>query len=136
MPHPDYLAHGIMSVGRNKAVEKAKPILKGLSFDCIAVRGTSGLGFGAALAYELDKNVAVIRKTRRGCNSQNWVESPDTVKKFLVVDDLIDSGATIRAILKRMKKEHPDAECIGAYLSYESELLSVDRLKVRIKHYE
>ncbi len=130
--HPDYLAPSILSDKRKIAVDTAQRMLSGIRFDCIAVRGTSGLGFGSALAYVMEKNIAVIRKSIKGCHSFNWVESPVDVKKFLIVDDVIDSGATMRAIIRKMKSNHPHAILIGAYLSYEKEYIDAKSLLVRI----
>lgn len=67
----------------------------------IAVSGVSGLSIGSMVAYELKRELIVVRKKEETllCHSSNEVENlPD--RPYVIIDDLIASGSTIKRIVK------------------------------------
>lgn len=42
---------------------------------------------------------------------------PDDVKKILLIDDAVDSGATLKAIIEKFKAEYPDADIRSAVIT-------------------
>lgn len=42
---------------------------------------------------------------------------PDNVKKILLIDDAVDSGATLKAIVEKFKAEHPHADIRSAVIT-------------------
>lgn len=80
-----------------------------MTFDAIAVRGTSGLVAGSIIAFDLGKVLCVIRKVSEKSHAGGKVvevlgELPDTFT-YVIVDDLIGGGGTGRAIQEAMKNE-------------------------------
>lgn len=114
--HANYLGIPFNPKALRASIKMATNALKvnTVRFDAIAMRGVSGLTFGSTLAYRLRKNIIVIRKPADGTHSKQAVEyRPDTLS-CIIVDDLISSGDTIRAMLKALR-EHGIA-CRGVYL--------------------
>jgi adenine/guanine phosphoribosyltransferase-like PRPP-binding protein len=92
--------------------------LKDVDFDTIAVTGLSGTLFGITLAHRLHKNFLVIRKA--GAKSHSWIAVEGQLgHKWLFVDDLIDSGATLARVMLAVAKLVPryqECDYVGAYL--------------------
>ena len=83
------------------------------SYDAIACCGTSGLMVVPQIAELLKKNIIVVRKDLKGY-SKFYVEGPNT-KKYIIIDDLICSGDTVKHIIRSIKKETSISKCIGVY---------------------
>jgi len=84
------------------------------SFDSIACSGTSGLLVVPQIAEILDKNIIVIRKSSDKCYSKFEYEGvvPDS---YIIIDDLICSGKTIRYIQNIIKEDYERSSCYGVY---------------------
>jgi adenine/guanine phosphoribosyltransferase-like PRPP-binding protein len=113
---------------RTKHLDKAIRILENVKFDTIACMGVSGIMFGSPLALMMNKNIAVVRKTSDKRHSTHKVELSCTlseVGRFIVVDDLIDSGKTLKKIKKTLIEETLPGETapvpVGVYLYDEEE---------------
>ena len=85
-------------------------------FDGIACRGISGLSVASPVALRLRKPLAVIRKGECA-NSNRDVEVGGDMRRYVIVDDLIHSGATVA----RIKEAMQPAKCVGVYLYDSSE---------------
>lgn len=119
-----------------KAVETIKENIPLKSFDTIAVRGISGVLLGSPLAIKLNKNLCVVRKSD-GSHSSNKIESGLTCQgRYLIVDDLIETGATVKAIVSGIKENDYDnkyfgdkqSRCVGIYLFRYSEFKEASSL--------
>lgn len=115
---PEAFRDGILQAERNIRIS---PGLH--SFDFIACRGVSGLAFAAPLAFILHKPLAVIRKGDRheAAHSCRNYEGPLGLHSYLIVDDITDSGATLRKIRAGVhyihdQKRLPQPHCVGVYL--------------------
>lgn len=89
---------------RNKAKALAL-VLPGLmernEVDAVVVTGKSGMSLAFATLMLIDFPLVVVRK--RGENSHgNNIEGPRTinVRRYIVLDDFISSGATVRTIVQ------------------------------------
>jgi adenine/guanine phosphoribosyltransferase-like PRPP-binding protein len=84
-------------------------------FDAIAFTGTSG----AALAYPLSINLKLplicVRKTLDGNHYNRELEGVTNARTYLIVDDFIASGNTIRKITKTIDK-NSGAKPAGIFL--------------------
>lgn len=90
------------------AVRSAARKLRGVDFDYIIMTGTSGITFGAALCYCMDKAPIVVRKTTEKSHSPYNIEGyPVSVTSFggteetfraIIVDDFVATGKTIETI--------------------------------------
>jgi hypothetical protein len=80
-------------------------LMKEEGCDFIAVRGSSGIAFGFALQFLIDVKVVMVRKEderSHGCK----VEGPyGRLHRYLILDDLVCSGETVRAIVTAIDNE-------------------------------
>lgn len=101
---------------RNKAIIKAVCDLRKISnqFDSIACCGTSGLLVVPQIAELLDKHIVIIRKPRDKRYSVFNMEGV-VPYSYIIVDDLVCSGNTVKLIKNTIREECPRSICIGAY---------------------
>lgn len=101
---------------RNKIIIKAVCDLRKIkdSFDSIICCGISGLMVVPQIAELLDKHIVVIRKYGDKCYSEFPMEGV-TPFRYVIVDDLVCSGGTIKHIIGTVHEDCPKAKCIGVY---------------------
>lgn len=88
-------------------------------FDTIVCTGVSGVLFASPLALLMKKNLVIVRKAKDASHSSNRIEAncfADDVGKWIFVDDLIDSGKTLKRVKREMGLWAEDAEYLGNYL--------------------
>lgn len=106
---------------RRENLRKATTTLKTdcATFDTIVCTGVSGVLFASPLALLMKKNLVIVRKNRDGSHSGRKVEAncaSDEVGKWIFVDDLVDSGATLKRVKSEMKLWSDAATYLGDYL--------------------
>lgn len=103
----------------------AESQLRDVDFDAFAVRGTSGLVFGGALAAKMNKGLIVVRKGREQAHSSIMVEGWRAGKKYIFLDDLVCSGETRRAVAEEIKASERFEHYVraGQYLYRSNQLL-------------
>lgn len=87
-----------------------QPKKEPIEFDTIACTGVSGIVIGLALAQRMGRKVAIVRKNGDGTHSGNRIEAncfPEEIGKYIIVDDLTESGKTIKRIVTALKKHAP-----------------------------
>lgn len=101
---------------RNGVIIKAVCELRKISndFDSIACTGISGLIVVPQIAELLNKNIIIIRKDIEKRYSEFQIEGV-TPFRYIIVDDLICSGQTVRHIKDTLKSECPRSHCMGVY---------------------
>jgi adenine/guanine phosphoribosyltransferase-like PRPP-binding protein len=101
---------------RNKIIIKAVCDLRKIidSFDTIACCGVSGLMVVPQIAELLNKNIVIVRKSEEKRYSEFWVEGA-TPFRYIIVDDLICSGNTVKWIYNAIHEDNPKAICTGLY---------------------
>lgn len=101
---------------RNSVIIKTVCDLRKISnqFDSIVCCGISGLMVVPQIAELLDKHIVVIRKHNEKCYSEFPMEGV-TPFRYVVVDDLVCSGSTIKHIINTIHDDCPRARCIGVY---------------------
>mgnify|MGYP001558147125 CR=1 FL=1 len=84
-----------------KVTKEIKKFHKKQPFDAIAFTGTSG----AALAYPLSAKLGIpLICIRRGQNHfKEAIEGFVGAKTYIIIDDFIETGATIDRIIKKVK---------------------------------
>jgi adenine/guanine phosphoribosyltransferase-like PRPP-binding protein len=92
----------------NRADIIAKEINKdkhNLSINSIAVKGTSGLVIGGLISWLTDLPLIIVRD-KEASHSEFIVEYPNKIStlSYAIVDDLIDSGATINEIYYKISQ--------------------------------
>lgn len=106
---------------RQKFLRKAKAIFRATKpdFDTIAFSGMSGAVFAPMLAHYLKKELIMVRKgadlASKGHSAFN-VEGYQAVKRYIIVDDLVSTGTTVKYIHDQIKNGFTDtARCVGVY---------------------
>ena len=101
---------------RNKIIIKAVCDLRKISdqFDSIVCCGVSGLMVVPQIAELLDKHIVIIRKPNEKCYSDFPMEGV-TPFRYVIVDDLVCSGSTIKHIKHTIYEDCPKARCVGVY---------------------
>jgi adenine/guanine phosphoribosyltransferase-like PRPP-binding protein len=110
-----HTCHVLNHKARNKIIIKAVCDLRKIadSFDSIACCGVSGLMVVPQIAELLNKNIVVVRKGEQ-CYSEFRTEGVAPFQ-YIILDDLICSGSTVRHIKKVIKDEYSRSHCIGVY---------------------
>lgn len=100
-----------------------KDLVKKGKIDSIAFTGTSGAAIAYPLSYKLKLPLICVRKTGEKSHYTGSTEGDAEAKKYLIVDDFIQSGKTINNIIKKIKRDQPNAKAVGIFLytSYSSE---------------
>ena len=88
-----------------------------LEFDAIACRGISGLLIAPIVAMRLNKTLIVVRKGEK-THSGYEVEGDHGAKRYLILDDFIDCGDTVRAITEQIFVVNQGARCVG-FIAYK-----------------
>jgi adenine/guanine phosphoribosyltransferase-like PRPP-binding protein len=101
---------------RNKIIIKAVCDLRKISnqFDTIACCGTSGLMVVPQVAELLDKHILIVRKDSEKRYSEFTMEGVAPFR-YIILDDLICSGDTLRHINRTISREYERARCVGLY---------------------
>lgn len=101
---------------RNKIIIKAVCNLRKIAneFDSIVCCGISGLMVVPQIAELLDKHIVVIRKDNDKCYSEFPMEGV-TPFRYVIVDDLVCSGDTIKHMMSTIYEDCPKARCVGVY---------------------
>jgi adenine/guanine phosphoribosyltransferase-like PRPP-binding protein len=110
-----HTCHVLNHKERNKIIIRAVCALRRIndSFDSIACCGASGMMVVPQIAEILNKNIVLIRKDEKRY-SEHQVEGVAPFR-YVIVDDLICSGSTVRNIKNKIHKEYPRAVCMGIY---------------------
>lgn len=101
---------------RNKIIIKAVCDLRKIenTFDSIACCGVSGLMVVPQIAELLNKNIVVIRKPDEKRYSEFSVEGVSPFR-YIIIDDLICSGNTLKWIRQAIYEDNPKSICTGLY---------------------
>lgn len=107
------------------AVKKLESYTPG--FEAIAFRGMSGAIIAPEIAGKLRKKVILVRKKEirdHQSHSSRMVEGWLGGMRYIIVDDLINSGNTVKTIQDEIRKvetdeNFPPSECVGIYLTRE-----------------
>lgn len=133
-----HVAHYLVGEEIRRTVDcLVSQISNSLEFDYLVFTGLSGALTAIPLAERIGKDLIVVRKNIEDSHYCQKIEVPNTfIRKdftYLIVDELVDSGDTIRKIIKEINKYAKrlkiKAKCKGAifnensYLSTNSSLI-------------
>jgi adenine/guanine phosphoribosyltransferase-like PRPP-binding protein len=110
-----HTCHVLNHKNRNKIIIKAVCDLRKISdsFDSIACCGVSGLMVVPQVAELLNKHIIIVRKGEK-CYSEFRTEGVAPFR-YIILDDLICSGSTVKHIKRTLKKEYSRSQCVGVY---------------------
>src|SRR6185369_6448216 len=95
-------------------VKKLRAIKKKYPFDAIAFRGSSGAALAFPLSYFLKLPLIHVRKGESHYGSGS-IEGTISSKRYIIIDDFIDRGTTVKKIISEIKKNigaKPVAICL------------------------
>jgi hypothetical protein len=99
------------------AVKTIKEFRKNNPFDAIAFTGTSGAGMAFPLSYKMKIPLIHIPKPGVYRHDYSKVEGTRSSKKYLIVDDFIGGGSTVKRIEKTITDEiSTKPEPVGIFL--------------------
>lgn len=98
--------------------------LWGIEFDGIAFTGMSGALVAPMVADKMKKKLLMVRKDGDVSHSSYAVEGHRDVKRYIVLDDLVCTGTSVRNVVKgvlrmRHSYELTGLECVGVFCWYE-----------------
>lgn len=91
-------------------IAQLEPLIKDIDFACFVGRGLSGTIPASILAYRMNKKLLIVRKEAEKTAShaysllEGWL-----VASYIIVDDFISQGDTMRAILRHVTNAHQNA---------------------------
>lgn len=95
---------------------------KKTEFTHMVVTGLSGQSIAWPIAYLTGIPIVVLRKRGEKSHSYSRFAGDGHIEKYIIIDDFIESGKTIKRILSTIEKNDytddgdPPAECIGIFL--------------------
>jgi len=115
-------SHLTMMLTPDRAKYTVRQVIKmikdrGLEFDAIACRGVSGLLIAPIVAMRLNKSLIVVRKGE-DTHSMYTVEGDHGARRYLILDDFIDQGDTVREIASEIYATNRLARCVG-FIAYK-----------------
>lgn len=84
-------------------------------FDGIAFSGVSGAALAFPISYLTGKHLICVRK-EPSSHGKHKVIGLVNAERYIIVDDQIDSGATINRIVTSIGERSPEAELVGIYV--------------------
>ena len=120
-----YLGHVFDPARFPKSVDKtlaaAERLKKCSGFDTIAFTGMSGAAMAFLLSHWMDVPLLCVRKKTDSSHFVNsfpprYLEGHTEVRKYLIVDDFIASGATMQYMIDTINEQNSRAECVGILL--------------------
>lgn len=104
------------------------------TFEAIAFRGMSGALIAPSIADRLGKKLAIVRHEKSEVRSHGQqVECVESFSSYIIIDDFVAGGTTVRQIVSGLKKYQSDAQCVGVYcykMDYASNGRKVDGLPI------
>lgn len=94
-----------------------------MPIDAVAFRGVSGAAVGYPIQYQMGIPVVNVRKSSDDSHTMRDVESCEVhrIASYIIVDDLIDSGDTMREIMGALSKRGVPLAACKAILLYADE---------------
>lgn len=124
MLYSDYLHCAIDLHIRKKIINKAVIFLrkqqKTSEFTGVAFRGVSGALIAPSIADKLRCDLLVVRK-KDGSHSSCEIEG-NLTDKYIIIDDFVRTGETLRIIVDKIRKYVPESKCVGVYFYYPKDV--------------
>jgi adenine/guanine phosphoribosyltransferase-like PRPP-binding protein len=111
-----------------------------IKFNAVAFRGMSGSIVAPVVAARLNKQMIMIRKSDDDSHSNLSVEGDTSVRSYIIIDDRIASGETVRTINRHLSEfTFNQAKLRGVFLYYhpgddsEKDLQNMLKLNVPVR---
>jgi orotate phosphoribosyltransferase len=102
----------------DKTAARLKKLRSKLGFDAVAFMGMSGSLLAPPVARQLKLRMIAVRPVGNSSHthSVHVVEAPDGCDRYVILDDFIETGETVRRIVRETKKELPYVRPVGILL--------------------
>lgn len=107
----------------DKIADQMTALKKKSSFSGIAFRGQSGAAMAYPLSAQLNIPLICVRKPKENSHGFNVEGSSRSIRRYVIIDDFMESGETIKAILAAIDKEEQwrnpgehTTKCVGIIL--------------------
>lgn len=111
-------------------VEQSFKTLRGFSCEAIAFTGMSGAIMAPMIAARLGVPLILVRKPFDNSHSGRRVEGAYDADTYLIVDDFISSGDTVRNIVQEILAVNAKARCVGVYSYRYNNLYTPERPQI------
>jgi hypothetical protein len=137
MLHTEYLHTALDYNLRKKKIDELCSSISasGISFDAIAFQGMSGSLIAPSVADRLGKGLIMIRKEHS--HSSLKVEGCMEGDNYIILDDQIATGNTVRNIIKRLLLDtmFQNKKCVGIFLYSREWWTEVATMQLMVKDY-
>jgi adenine/guanine phosphoribosyltransferase-like PRPP-binding protein len=117
--HAVYMEELIIPENLRKTINAVVKVLKGKNYDALAFTGQSGSLLAGPLAVRLNKPLIMVRKhSMPKPHSSREVEGLINARSYIIVDDIVSSGDTVRRIRAKIRDWAPEAEFVGVVQSF------------------
>jgi adenine/guanine phosphoribosyltransferase-like PRPP-binding protein len=104
-----------------KMITQAAVVIKDFKkkhpFNAIAFTGTSGAAIAYPLSFLLKVPLICVRKSSKDNHYGSLVEGYTSAKRYLIVDDFIETGRTIKKITQAIDREtDKQSKLVGIFL--------------------
>lgn len=133
-----YFDKALIPATLESELERAKKRLCRIKYDAIAVSGCSGTLVAGAFSIALQKPIILVRKRPEISHSGELVEAGGSFLyrrkpfRYIIVDDFVDSGDTIRRIKDAIKMKCKKAVFAGVY-PYQMETATSMSISVKFR---
>lgn len=111
----------------DKITDKMITLQVEVPFQAIAFRGASGAAMAYPISAQLNIPLIYVRKPRELSHGLSIEGTNKNITKYIIVDDFIETGKTIKEIIKAIDKAkncypelHCPIKCVGIVLYGES----------------
>ncbi len=123
------------------AKQKLEKFMQIESFDAIAFTGNSGAALAYPLSYLLRIPLICVRKSIKSSHFKGLVEGCYGANRYIIIDDFVATGSTIKKIQKAVKKFYKDCEqeeptLVGLYLYSRNKSPYAKQLGYKLIHEE
>lgn len=112
----------------DKIADKMITLQAEVPFQAIAFRGASGAAMAYPISAQLNIPLIYVRKPREQSHGDNIEGTNREITKYIIVDDFIETGKTIKDIIKaiddaadRYYDLHCPIKCVGIVLYAEQD---------------
>lgn len=120
-----YLSRVLRGEGISKVISYVENWLimanvKPSDFDAFAFRGMSGALIAPILAAKFNKNLLMVRKNTEGSHADDLVEGDNIPQRYIIVDDFVASGRTLRVTRLEVEEFNERNTLVGVILYLRS----------------
>lgn len=113
----DYLQDVFNPTLYERTLRKASKDIRtwGRDFQAIAFTGVSGAAIAFPLGRALRKSLICVRKEGARSHSEHDVEGDVNASTYIIVDDFVETGSTVKTIQARIAEAGGNGVCVGLY---------------------